>query len=143
MQIVQLDVTDDQQISEATELVTEQLGGEGWLFQANFHHCILCPAGLWGLVNNAGIWHLSEVEMTPEKIWRQVLEVNLFGMIKVTKAFLPFIRQAKGRVVNMSSVSGELKAISVSSISLTVCRPNCHGRDGGLLRLQARNRGIF
>jgi NAD(P)-dependent dehydrogenase (short-subunit alcohol dehydrogenase family) len=65
-----------------------------------------CLPGLWGLVNNAGIWYLSEIEMTPEKIWRQVLEVNLFGMIRVTKAFLPLIRQAKGRVINMSSVSG-------------------------------------
>lgn len=62
--------------------------------------------GLWGLVNNAGIWYVSELEMTSEKVFREVLEVNLMGTICMTKAFLPLIRKAKGRIVNMSSVTG-------------------------------------
>ena len=61
---------------------------------------------LWGLVNNAGIWYVSELEMTSEKIFREVLEVNLMGMVCVTKTFLPLIRKAQGRIVNMSSVTG-------------------------------------
>ena len=63
--------------------------------------------GLWGLVNNAGIWYVSELEMTSEKVFRDVLEVNLMGMINMTKTFLPLIRKAQGRIVNMSSVTGE------------------------------------
>ena len=41
--------------------------------------------GLWGLVNNAGIWYVSELEMTSEKVFRDVLEVNLMGMINLNQ----------------------------------------------------------
>ena len=58
------------------------------------------------MVNNAGISYLAEVEMTPESIFRRVLEVNLFGTIRVTKKFLPLVKRAQGRVVNMSSMAG-------------------------------------
>ena len=67
--------------------------------------------GLWGVVNNAGIWYISELDMTPERIFRQVMEVNLFGTIRVTKMFLPLIKRSKGRVVNMGSVAGEEKGV--------------------------------
>ena len=40
--------------------------------------------------------------------YQRVIDVNLMGLIRVTKAFLPLIRRAKGRVVNISSVSGKL-----------------------------------
>ena len=46
--------------------------------------------------------------MTSEKVFREVLEVNLMGMVCVTKTFLPLIRKAQGRIVNMSSVTGML-----------------------------------
>ncbi|XP_038053298.1 retinol dehydrogenase 7-like [Patiria miniata] len=60
--------------------------------------------GLWGLVNNAGIisamglphWH-SRQEVS------HVMEVNLLGTIDVTNTFFPLVREAKGRVVNVSS----------------------------------------
>lgn len=69
---------------------------------------LLCTvaAGLWGIVNNAGICYLADLEMTSEKLFRKVLDVNLLGLISVTKAFLPLVRQAKGRIVNMSSIAG-------------------------------------
>lgn len=64
-------------------------------------------SGLWGLVNNAGVWYAAEVEMTPDLVWQKTIDINLMGMIRITKAFLPLIRKAKGRIVNMSSITGE------------------------------------
>lgn len=52
---------------------------------------------LWGLVNNAGINPYGAVEWTSMSIFRNTCEVNLFGTIAVTKAFLPLIRSAKGQ----------------------------------------------
>ena len=40
--------------------------------------------------------------------YQRVIDVNLMGLIRVTKAFLPLIRRAKGRVVNISSLAGKL-----------------------------------
>lgn len=39
-------------------------------------------------------------------LWTQLVSVNLFGLIRVTKAFLPLIRKYQGRVVNLSSILG-------------------------------------
>ena len=59
-------------------------------------------------MNNAGVVCVAELEMIPSNIFRRVIDVNLLGMVNVTKACLPLIRQARGRVVNMSSVLGEI-----------------------------------
>jgi len=50
------------------------------------------------VVNNAGISTFGEVEFTSMDTYKQVSEVNLWGTIRVTKAFLPLIRRAKGAV---------------------------------------------
>lgn len=92
LRLIQLDVTNEKQLKDSFEFVGENVGN----------------SGLWGLVNNAGICYLSEIEMTSEKIFRQVLDVNLFGTINVTKTFLPLIRRTKGRIVNMSSLTGRV-----------------------------------
>ena len=63
--------------------------------------------GLWGLVNNAGLYYLSEIEMTSKKLLRRTFEVNVFGTVTVTKKFVPLVRKAKGRVVNVSSITGK------------------------------------
>lgn len=70
--------------------------------------CVTVHTGLWSIVNNAGIGYLAELEMTSEKLFRKVLDVNLLGMVNVTRMFLPLIRLAKGRIVNMSSITGSL-----------------------------------
>jgi NAD(P)-dependent dehydrogenase (short-subunit alcohol dehydrogenase family) len=56
------------------------------------------PEGLAGLVNNAGV--VDEV--------RKEFDVNVFGAIAVTQAFLPLLRGGRGRIVNMSSISGRI-----------------------------------
>ena len=45
--------------------------------------------------------------MTPESIFREVMEVNFYGMVRTTKKFLPLVRKSKGRVVNVSSIVGK------------------------------------
>lgn len=64
--------------------------------------------GLWGLVNNAGISTFGEVEFTSMETYKEVAEVNLWGTVRTTKSFLPLIRRAKGRVVNISSMLGRM-----------------------------------
>ena len=68
--------------------------------------CIML-AGLWGLVNNAAILSFSPIEWTPVSTFKRLAEVNLWGMVDVTKTFLPLVKKARGRVVNMSSAAGK------------------------------------
>ena len=44
-------------------------------------------------------------------IFKRTADVNLWGMIDVTKTFLPLVKKARGRVVNFSSVAGESRFI--------------------------------
>jgi NAD(P)-dependent dehydrogenase (short-subunit alcohol dehydrogenase family) len=66
------------------------------------------PAGLDGLVNNAGIVVAGPVETVPLDDWRRQFETNVFGVIGVTQAFLPLLRRGLGRVVMISSISGRI-----------------------------------
>jgi NAD(P)-dependent dehydrogenase (short-subunit alcohol dehydrogenase family) len=63
-----------------------------------------------GLVNNAGISVTGPLEFVPLDEWRHQLEVNVIGQIAVTQAFLPGIRAARGRIVNIGSVGGKVAA---------------------------------
>lgn len=87
-----LDVTDAGSIHAAAETVTRTV-------ETN---------GLWGLVNNAGIAIGGPLEYMPLDDFRRQLEINLTGQLAVTQAFLPLLRQAQGRIVNMSSIGGRL-----------------------------------
>lgn len=85
-----LDVTDAGSIARAVEIVAAAVGA----------------AGLAGLVNNAGICITGPIESVPIDAWRRQFEVNLFGPIAVTQAFLPLLRRGPGRVVNIGSIAG-------------------------------------
>ena len=63
--------------------------------------------GLWGLVNNAGILYILPIEWAPLDIFKRIADVNLWGMIEVSKTFLPLVKKARGRVVNFSSAAGK------------------------------------
>ncbi len=62
--------------------------------------------GVFGLINNAGIAVVGPLEAVPISDFRQQLEVNVIGQVAVTQAFLPLIRQARGRIINMGSIAG-------------------------------------
>ena len=63
---------------------------------------------LHALVNNAGIVVTGPVEVVPAEDWRRQFEVNLIGQVAVTRALLPALVSARGRIVNLSSVSGRV-----------------------------------
>lgn len=88
---VLLDVTRPEQIGALADRLHRDLGDQG----------------LAGLVNNAGIGGGYPLEtIDPERI-QQVLDVNLFGIVRCTRALMPLLRASgDGRVVNMSSVGG-------------------------------------
>lgn len=96
-----LDVTDPDSIAAACEQVANEVG----------------DAGLSGLVNNAGIARAGPIEFVPMEDYRTTMEVNFFGLIAVTHAFIPLLRAARGRIVNVSSVSGLIAAPFMSPYS--------------------------
>jgi NAD(P)-dependent dehydrogenase (short-subunit alcohol dehydrogenase family) len=85
---VRIDVTDAGQIAAARD----ELG----------------DIALAGLVNNAGIAVAAPLEFLPVDRLRQQLEINLIGQAAVTQAFLPAVRRAHGRIVNVSSIGGRV-----------------------------------
>ena len=91
------DVTDSKAISENVEKVKNVLKpGE----------CIA------GLVNNAGIALGGPVTLIDTEVFRKQFEVNFFGLIDVTKAYLPLLGARKdfsnqGKIINISSISGK------------------------------------
>jgi NAD(P)-dependent dehydrogenase (short-subunit alcohol dehydrogenase family) len=72
---------------------------------------------LRGLVNNAGVAIAGPVEFLPLAQWRRQFEVNFFGAIALTQAFLPLLRATKGRIVFVGSVSGRLASPFVGAYS--------------------------
>lgn len=56
------------------------------------------------IINNAGVGHYETVEMMSEETWRRLLEVNLTGPFLVTKTFLPDIKAAQGKIMNIGSI---------------------------------------
>jgi NAD(P)-dependent dehydrogenase (short-subunit alcohol dehydrogenase family) len=85
---VKLDVTDPDTIAKAKDELDER--------------------GLRGLVNNAGIGITGPIEFVPLDELRRQLEVNLVGQVAVIQALMPNIREAKGRIVNVSSIGGRM-----------------------------------
>jgi len=63
---------------------------------------------LFGLINKAGVAFGGPLEILPIQDIQRLLEVNVIGVLAVTKAFLPLLRQSRGRIINMGSTSGLL-----------------------------------
>lgn len=87
-----LDVADEQSIIAAREVVREAVGADG----------------LVGLVNNAGVGVTAPIELVPLHELRRQFEINVIGQVAVIQAFLPLIRAARGRIINVGSVGGKI-----------------------------------
>lgn len=87
-----IDVTDPTLIATAGQQVAAALG----------------TARLAGLVNNAGVAVGGPLEYLPLAELRRQLQINVLGQVAVTQAFLPLLRQAQGRIINISSISGRV-----------------------------------
>jgi len=78
--------------------------------QASIDACVASVVADHGridaVVNNAGAGHVGTIENETLDDVRAVMEVNFFGVVAVTKAALPHLRQAGGRVVTVTSVGG-------------------------------------
>ena len=68
----------------------------------------LTRGSLFGLINNAGIAFGGPLEILSVLEIRRLMDVNILGVLTVTKAFLPMLRKGRGRVINMGSTSGIL-----------------------------------
>ena len=105
VQAVPLDVTRQDQIDAVADVIRKS------------------GRGLYGLVNNAGIGTVGGLtDMKPEE-FDLLMEVNLYGPYRVAKAVEPLIVAAKGRIINMGSISGigfssNLMAYSMSKHAL-------------------------
>ena len=75
------------------------------------------PGRLDAVVNNAGIVVGGPVEGVPVAEFRRQLEVNLIGQVAVTQAVLPMIRECRGRIVFVSSLSGWISSPMVGAYS--------------------------
>lgn len=93
VEMVRMDVTEDASVAEAVQSVVQKAG----------------PIEI--LVNNAGYSLMGSLEETSLDEARQQFETNFFGVLRVTSAVLPMMRQAGyGRIVNISSVVGFIPA---------------------------------
>ncbi len=62
--------------------------------------------GVDALVNNAGVADFGPIEATDFDRWRRVMETNLDGVFLMTRAITPALKQSRGAVVNIASISG-------------------------------------
>uniref|UniRef100_A0A8C3VW61 Hydroxysteroid 17-beta dehydrogenase 2 n=1 Tax=Catagonus wagneri TaxID=51154 RepID=A0A8C3VW61_9CETA len=104
LSVLQLDITNSQQIRDAHSKVMEKVQNRG----------------LWAVVNNAGILGFPiDGELIPMNQYKRCMAVNFFGAVEVTKAFLPLLRKSKGRLVNISSMSGGVPVEKMAAYSAT------------------------
>uniref|UniRef100_A0A7M5X8V5 Uncharacterized protein n=2 Tax=Clytia hemisphaerica TaxID=252671 RepID=A0A7M5X8V5_9CNID len=88
-----MDVTKNDDITDAVKLVEKETENKG----------------LYALINNAGIIRPSPIEWQTIEEMRRVMEVNFWGTVQVTKAFLPLLKKhGSSRIVNISSMAGRV-----------------------------------
>ncbi|KAH9498888.1 Retinol dehydrogenase 7 [Bulinus truncatus] len=94
MVVFLLDVRSNDSIQAAVNLVKQTLPAD---------------KGIWGLVNNAGIvGNMAITELCTKQDYLACWDVNVFGVIEMTRSFLQLVRKSQGRVINTSSGLGRL-----------------------------------
>lgn len=102
LKVMPLDVTDKASIRNAVQSIVAEAGA------------------IYGLINNAGVGLRGYFEDLDDKDIRQMFDANVFGVMEVTRAVLPHMRQAKrGRVLVISSVGGRIASVGVSAYCAT------------------------
>lgn len=94
---VRLDVAKHDSVVAGIEQVAAIAGGE-----------------LHGLINNAGVYLGGPLELMQPGEIEQTFAVNVTGLLVVTRACLPMLRAAQGRIINISSISGLIAMPGVS-----------------------------
>ncbi|SEA12068.1 hypothetical protein SAMN04488065_1945 [Haloplanus vescus] len=100
--VVPTDVTEESQVESMIDTTASELGG------------------LDILVNNAGVMLLEAVADADTDNWRQMVEVNLLGLMSATKTALPVMKEnGGGHVVNVSSIAGRMSMATGSGYNAT------------------------
>ena len=127
---IRADVTDDASVRAAVERAAAELGG------------------LDVLVNNTGIGAAGTVEDNDDEQWHRVLDVNVLGIVRVTRAALPHLRRStRAAIVNTCSIAATAglpqRALYSASkgavLSLTLAMAADHVREG--IRVNCVNPG--
>jgi NAD(P)-dependent dehydrogenase (short-subunit alcohol dehydrogenase family) len=74
---------------------------------------------LYGLVNNAGVVIVDPVLNTRDEDFDFQMQVNVYGVFRVTKAFAPLVIAARGRIINISSISAFLSDAKTSAYTMS------------------------
>ena len=91
VQVIRMDVTDEESMQEGVRKVIQSEGR------------------IDVLVNNAGYGFFGAIETVPMEDARRQLEVNVFGLARLTQLVLPHMRkQGSGRIINTSSIAGKM-----------------------------------
>jgi NAD(P)-dependent dehydrogenase (short-subunit alcohol dehydrogenase family) len=90
VQAIKLDVTVQDEIDAA--VATVEAGGKG----------------LYGLINNAGVYIGGPIVDVPLDEFQWLMDVNVYGVYRMTQAFAPLIIESKGRISTIGSISGTL-----------------------------------
>lgn len=101
VQAIKLDVTVQEEIDAA--VATVAAGG----------------LGLYGLVNNAGVAIGGPIADVPLDEFQWLMDVNVFGVYRMTQAFAPMIIESKGRISTIGSISGILSGKFFSQYSIS------------------------
>lgn len=89
--VIKMDVTDERSMQDGVETLIQAMG----------HIDVL--------INNAGYGYFGAIENVPMEDARRQLEVNVFGLARLTQLVLPYMRQQKsGRIINTSSIAGKM-----------------------------------
>jgi NAD(P)-dependent dehydrogenase (short-subunit alcohol dehydrogenase family) len=119
-----LDVTDAAQVAQARERVDQETGA----------------AGLDALVNNAGIGGVAgPLELVSEEALRRQFDVNVFGQVAITRALLPALRRAHGRLVLVSSIGGR---VAMAFSAPYAASKHALEAFGDTLRVELRTSGV-
>ncbi|KAK7789422.1 hypothetical protein R5R35_011230 [Gryllus longicercus] len=105
MRVLPLDVTDEGSVAEARRAV-DQFLSEG-------------DCELWAVVNNAGVLGVGEAEWMEMEDVKKCMDVNAFGQVRVTKAFLPLLKKSKGRVININSQASTIVAPTINPYTMS------------------------
>lgn len=102
LQVVKLDVTKRHEVEAVVELIKES--------GINLH----------AVINNAGIAEYVPAEWGDDVAeYERMFSVNTFGLVRVTKACLPLLRKARGRVVNLSSMMGRISFVGINAYCMS------------------------
>ena len=101
VQAIKLDVTRPEDIAAAVDTITK------------------AGRGLYGLVNNAGVASIGTATGTKPEEFDLMMQVNVYGPVRVTRAFAPLITASKGRITTIGSISGILAPTQLSAYAMS------------------------